>query len=257
MFELRNPVWREVPALRDLWKEAFGDGDAFLDAFFYTAFAPERSLIADVEGEIAAALFWFFCEYAGGRLGYLYGVCTRAAYRGRGFCRKLMAAAEKTLAAQGCAGVILVPGSEALASMYAAMGYVSCCPMAERRIYAGQTPLFVEPVSPETYGALRKNLLPMYGVRQEGVNLAFQARLGRLYQGMHCIFTIEQTGSKAMLKELLTDGANPEALAAGALAALQIDSAILRWAEVNGKMFAMFKPQKPCRVPDYFGLAFD
>lgn len=258
MFELRNPDLQDIPALRRLWREAFGDSDAFLDAFFQTAFAPARSLVAAVDKEIAAALFWFFCDYEQGKLAYLYGVCTGAAYRGQGFCHKLMAAAEKTLAAKGCVGTILVPGNEKLVSLYASMGHAPCCPVQEQRVFREKTPLAIAPVTPEEYAALRQNLLPPGGVRQEGASLAFQARLGNLYRVEHCIFAAEPLGSsRVILKELLTDGVPPEKLAGRILAFLQADEGILRCSSAEGKNFAMFRPLKPCQPPAYFGLAFD
>ena len=36
------PSHLQISDLRSLWKEAFGDGDVFLDAFFETAFTPRR-----------------------------------------------------------------------------------------------------------------------------------------------------------------------------------------------------------------------
>ena len=57
--EYRPAREEEVPALRELWKEAFGDGDQFLDQFFCGPFAPERSRVAVVDEAVAGALYWF------------------------------------------------------------------------------------------------------------------------------------------------------------------------------------------------------
>ena len=53
--EYRSAREGDVPALRELWKEAFGDGDRFLDQFFEGPFAPERSRVAVVEGADSGA----------------------------------------------------------------------------------------------------------------------------------------------------------------------------------------------------------
>ena len=54
-----------VPALRALWREAFGDGDEFLDTFFDTAFSKERCRVA-IDGErTVGALYWFDCSFKG------------------------------------------------------------------------------------------------------------------------------------------------------------------------------------------------
>ena len=50
-----HPTDAEISGLRQLWKEAFGDTDGFLDAFFSTGFSPERCLYAGEGGTVAAA----------------------------------------------------------------------------------------------------------------------------------------------------------------------------------------------------------
>ena len=46
----------QIPALRALWREAFGDSDAFLDTFFATGFSPDRCRCIVEGGEAQAAL---------------------------------------------------------------------------------------------------------------------------------------------------------------------------------------------------------
>ena len=84
-----NPT--QIPALRNLWKEAFGDTDAFLDTFFSTAFSEERCRLVTIEVDVAAALYWFDCLYMDQSAAYSYAVATATAYRGQGICHKLMA----------------------------------------------------------------------------------------------------------------------------------------------------------------------
>ena len=47
---IKSPETRHIPQLRQLWKEAFGDTDDFLDVFFSVAFAPERSRCVILDG---------------------------------------------------------------------------------------------------------------------------------------------------------------------------------------------------------------
>ena len=79
------PQAEQLPALRQLWKQAFGDTDAFLDIFFSTAFSPERCRCVVTDGEVAAALYWFSCEADGQPLAYLYAVATAERFRGQYF----------------------------------------------------------------------------------------------------------------------------------------------------------------------------
>ena len=66
----------QIPQLRQLWQEAFGDSDAFLDSFFSLSFAPERCRCVTEENHVTAALYWFDCSCHGGKMAYLYAVAT-------------------------------------------------------------------------------------------------------------------------------------------------------------------------------------
>ena len=69
--KIDHPAFEQVPGLRQLWQEAFGDSDAFLDGFFDTGFSPRRCLCV-TDGEPVAAVYWFDCRFAGEKLAYLY-----------------------------------------------------------------------------------------------------------------------------------------------------------------------------------------
>jgi hypothetical protein len=73
---INAPTLDLIPALRGLWKEAFGDSDDFLDMFWRTAFSYDRCRCVTVDGEVAAALYWFDCECRGERVAYIYAVAT-------------------------------------------------------------------------------------------------------------------------------------------------------------------------------------
>ena len=62
---IKAPQPSHIPALRTLWKDIFGDTDAFLDSFFSTAFSPNRSLCAIIDDQIVGMLYWFDCTYSG------------------------------------------------------------------------------------------------------------------------------------------------------------------------------------------------
>ena len=88
-----QPALAHIPALRQLWQEAFGDSNAFLDGFFDTAFSPDRCLCV-FEEDLAAAVYWFDCRFAGRKIAYLYALATKKSHRGRGIARAL---AEETV----------------------------------------------------------------------------------------------------------------------------------------------------------------
>ena len=88
-----------IPSLRDLWKAAFGDTDAFLDDFFSTAYAPHRCRCIVMDGQVAAALYWLDCACEGRKLAYIYAVATHPHHRGKGLCRTLMSETMEVLRA--------------------------------------------------------------------------------------------------------------------------------------------------------------
>ena len=112
------PQQEQIDQLRTLWKQAFGDTDAFLDGFFATGFDRRRCRCVTWNDRVAAALYWFDCHWEGKKLAYIYAVATDEAFRGKGFCRNLMEDTHTHLEKLGYRGAVLVPGSLELFGMY-------------------------------------------------------------------------------------------------------------------------------------------
>lgn len=202
MTDFRYTTKKDRPALTKLWQEAFGDEIGYIDAFFETAYAPERSRVAVIDGEIAGMHFWFDCQLDGQKLAYLYAVATDKRFRGRGVATKLMEDGERLLKEHGYAGAILSPGSESLFRFYAGRGYETVGFRSEDRIQAG-TPIPIREVGEQEYAALRRGMLPENGVRQEGENLRFLHRFSRFYAGEGFCGVVY--GREAFLPEYLGD----------------------------------------------------
>ncbi|MBO5322995.1 MAG: GNAT family N-acetyltransferase [Oscillospiraceae bacterium] len=241
----------QTTGLRQLWKEAFGDSDAFLDVFFSHGYSPRRCRCITDDGQVAAALYWFDCSFAGKKIAYLYAVATAVSHRGKGLCRKLMADTHALLANQGYAGAILVPGEGSLFDFYAAMGYetISCADTI--RCIAGEKPVPVAKLSPETYAARRWQLLPEKGVLQEGENLTFLAEICTLYGGDGWIMAASTEEKALTAMEFLGDCA----AIPGILTALGKQEGTFR--TPGSAPFAMYLPFDGGAAPTYFGLAFD
>lgn len=238
------PSPEQAGDLRSLWKEAFGDSDAFLNKFWETAFAYDRCRCITVNGKVAAALYWMDCRCDGAPMAYVYAVATAKAHRGTGLCRALMEDTHRHLKNLGYAGCILVPGEKGLFSMYESMGYACFAGMDVLTVEAA-APISLRQVGAEAYSALRKAYLPPQGVQQEGLD--FLATYAKLLAGddFLCAWT-EDFGL-----ELL---GNSDA-APGILAAMGKKSGNFR-IPGNGR-FAMYHPLSDTPAPGYFGLAFD
>ena len=242
---LDHPKREQVPQLRCLWKEAFGDTDAFLDHFYSKAFSADRCLCATVDGEVAAMAYWFHCEaYA-----YIYAVATAEKHRGKGISHALMARIHEILTQRGYAGCLLVPGEESLRKFYRSMGYENCGGVAEFDAEAG-TPLPLRKLEPQEYATLRRQYLPAGGVAQEGVNLDFLACWATFYAAPNALVAAVWEDGKLLVLDLLGD----VQAAPGIVAALGADTG---WFRAPGeKPFAMHKPLNGNIPPKYFAFCF-
>ena len=249
--KIDRPAPGQIPALRALWKEAFGDSDAFLDCFFATAFSPHRCRCLWQAEQPAAALYWFDCAEGGRKFAYLYAVATAPSFRGQGLCRALMADTHAFLADAGYAGAILVPGEPALFAMYEKMGYSVFSGMDTLSCPAGEKPVKLREATPVEYALARRKYLPAGGVLQDGPSLAFLSRCAQLYIGPDFALAAEQRDGSLFGMELLGD---PNA-APGILAALCLEKGTFRIP--GSRPFAMYHPLTAAAAPAYFGLAFD
>ena len=244
-----TPATKDIPALRALWKQAFGDTEEFLDAFFSVAFSPNRCRCVFENDQLAATLYWFDCSWEDKNLAYLYAVATDTAFRGHGVCRALMEDTHTHLKKLGYYGCILVPCSRDLFAMYAKMGYTTCSCIREFECRAS-TPIPLRQLTAEEYASLRRQYLPAGGVVQEGETLALLQTQATFYAGENCVCIC--TGNQT-IRELLGD---TEA-APGILAALSCPEGRFR-IPGNETPFAMYHPlATDTATPSYFGLAMD
>ena len=246
------PAPRQLPQLRQLWQNAFGDTDDFLDCFYSTAYAPRRCRCVLAGEDVAAALYWIDCLLGNRKLAYIYAVATHPGHRGKGLCRMLMEDTHVLLAAQGYAGTVLVPQQESLRRMYAGMGYENAGGLTELHCMAEDPPAALRAVGPVEFAALRRKFMPENSVIQEGEGLHFLSLQLQFYAGDH--FLLAAYGQKDTLNgvELLGNiGSAP-----GILKALGYSHGVFR--TPGNSPFAMFHSLSgDCAPPAYFGFAFD
>ena len=247
------PLLSQVPQLRKLWQEAFGDSDAFLDGFCRTALSADRCRCATVDGRVVSAVYWFDCSCDGRPVAYLYALATAKDCRGRGIGRKLMDYVHEYLASLGYETVLLVPGEESLRRYYEAMGYRTCTAIREFACTGGPEDLQCRPVSADEYGRLRRELLPEGSVLQEKEGLDFLALQAKFYAGNGFLLAARKEAQTLFGLELLGD---PH-LAPAILRALGCSEGTFR-APGGEEPFAMALPlKKGAVIPKYFAFAFD
>lgn len=245
---IEAPHSRDIPALRRLWKEAFGDDDLFLDGFFGTAFSPQRCRCVFMGDRLAAALYWFDCSWEGKKIAYIYAVATDKAYRGRNLCRSLMEKTHEELLGSGYAGAALVPGNAGLFELYGKLGYRPFCPLHNNEISAGKTAIAVKKLTPKEFSIRRRDLLPEGGIIQEGVTLTYLACFTEFYEADGCVMCLSCEDDTAYFQEFLGD---PKKLP-GILAGLGVKKGAVHLP--GGKDSAMYYSPKE-EMPSYLGLS--
>lgn len=242
-----------IPALRGLWKEAFGDSDAFLDSFFTIAYAPDRCRCVVAEGGVEAALYWFDVFCRGQKFAYIYAVATASAARGKGLCRALMADTAALLKNSGYHGALLVPQDQGLQAMYGKMGYLPAASIDEFFCAAEDASLSLREITPGEYAALRPAALPEGGVELDGTDLAFLAAHARFYTGENLLAAVSREEEHLRVLEYLGSRAGAPAL----IAALGRTEATIR-TPGSSIPFAMYLPlTADCKKPNYFAFCFD
>ena len=244
--------YQDTTLLRRLWKQAFGDEDAFLDDFFRTAFSPDRCRALTVHGQLAAALYWFDCTYDGQRLAYLYAIATDEAFQKQGLCKALMENTHRHLQTLGYQSAILVPAGETLFSFYERLGYRNCTYVKEFTVQSTE-PIGLKQIDAAEYARLRTCYLPENAVIQEGITLDFLQTQVQFYAGADFVLCTAMDSGKLIVPELLGNSSHAPAITAA------LDASIGRFrVPGNEKPFAMYYPlSRSAAVPSYFGLALD
>ncbi|MBO5939076.1 MAG: GNAT family N-acetyltransferase [Clostridia bacterium] len=203
--ELDLPNQSDRKALRDLWKEAFGDTEEFLDLFERTAYSPDRCRQLTLDGRLAAALYWFDCEYQGAKIAYLYAIATAKEQRGMGLCRQLMENTHEHLRALGYAAALLVPSEPSLFGFYEKLGYKTATKVTEFSCAAADESIELLRIEKEEYAKLRRKILPSGGVIQEKENMTYLAAQAELYRGEQILLAARKENETLVGIELLGD----------------------------------------------------
>lgn len=251
----------DVPALKALWQEAFGDSAAEIDQFFDALYPAAIGFCAEEAGEVRAMLFalpqTIVKDEKQLKSAYLYAVATAAAYRGQGLCRALLAYAEKELRKRYFEAVMLSPATPELARFYASLGYqqqrdaqktVTACQAA-----AGEA----NPATAQDYAGLRETLLwDTAHVRFDKAQLEYAMAGAQAYclmagYDMGCAIAAPgKDGAPARVRELLPSErvlpALAEKLGAGEYE-ISAPCTMLKW---------LGQPY-PALEPVYLGLALD
>lgn len=245
-----NPKLEHIAGLRQLWKQAFGDSDEYLDLFFETGFSCDRCFCICLEDRPVAAVYTFDCQWQEKNVAYLYALAVDEQHRGQGLSRLLMSDVHGKLQGAGYAGALLEPASDWLAQYYATMGYRPCGGRQQITACAGGKPEPVQELGVLGYEQNRRALLPDGGVEQTGAVIRLLQRYAALYGGEDFVAAVSRQTPEVL--EYLGDRAKLP----GFLKALHMEQAQVRLPGPEPTaMYLDFAGNR--EVPTYFGLPMD
>ena len=251
---ISTPTTCDIPALRKLWQEAFGDINEFLDIFFKTAFDCDRCRCIFDSENIVAALYWFDCLHEDKPIAYIYAIATAISHRGQGLCHKLMHDTHLHLTNLGYQAAILVPGSKELFNFYEKLGYQTGSSIRNFDCEASRDDLALYPIDKYEYARLRKFLLPPGSVIQEKENLDFLQKQVTFYMGHGFLLAAYGENDTLHAIELLGDTSTAPAI----VNSLGFAKGIFR-TPGSSRPFTMYYPLNNSKLlsPNYFAFAFD
>ena len=250
---ISSPKRDDIPSLKALFAEAFGDEGGFIDTFFDTAFSENHARVIYKDNKIVAMLYWFDCEYSGGKLAYIYAVATAKEYRGRGVCKALMEFTHAHLSALGYIGAILKPAEDSLFDFYSRLGYKNATRISEISLKSATQGCQFSKISANEYARLRRDFLPSGGVIQEKVSIALLSQISEFIRGDGFILAYSKDGENLFGYELLgNDEKAPEILHS-----LGAKSGKFRIVgnQIPFTMWYQFDKNAP--VPEHLGFVFD
>ena len=219
-FRKMNP--NDIPQLKALWKEGFGDSEEEINAFFEKVWPNAGGFCAEENDRIVSMVFALpvTLSLAGEtkKAVYLYAVTTQEKFRRQGICKKLLAFAEKELKKKYVSCMLLVPEDDHLAAYYEGLGFsqtpsVQLLDLQEQK-QAGEA----AEISAQAYAGLRETILfDVPHVQYDKMLLSYEAAHYKFYQlqianSFGCAAVCAKEGG-CVVDELLPDAAFLPALA--------------------------------------------
>ncbi len=244
-----NPSPRHIPALRRIWKQAFGDSEEFLDCFFEIGFAYDRCRCVLLENEPAAVVYFFDCRWQDKKIAYLYALAVDEAHQKQGLSRLLLSDTHAHLQRSSYAGAIMEPASESLMEYYERLGYCRFGGRTEQVYEAGESPTDAVKLGDLGYEQARDVLLPPDAIRQEGAFTAMLHTQAEFYAGEDFVAAVSK--ESPMIYEFL---GNTEQLP-GLIRLLNLEKATVRLP--GGQPTAVYLSFSGEEIPTFFGLPLD
>lgn len=285
MSQIRQSTLADIPRLRTLWTQAFGDDEGYIDNFFDTYYQPHTVLLLEQDGAAQAMTAWFDTTLVLPRVGeyrtaYLYAVATDPQRRGQGLATRLLAGVDAWMQKLDIPLISTVPAEPSLHNFFARHGFAEYFTHQQLRWNPDDTTATsvlgaaVQQIDAAQYGVLRGQLLcntPHIALPQRALEYqagCCRASGGGLYRvdigtETAALCAEEMEDGQLLVKELLCPAQMRQVTLSAFARHVTNFSGIYRVAGA-GEKFGMLKSAFPERtIPKFIqntaflGLAFD
>lgn len=181
----------DLPQLRALWREAFGDSEAYMDLYFNHRFEPNETYILREDGEIvsmmtAMRVFLWAAEENTLPGRYIYAVATKKRCQGKGYSHRLDRFMAEALRKEGCCFTCLVPAEDSLRRFYRTQGYRETFPHYVGMVQRSHTdlPTDLQPCPFSLFWAMRTQFLKRMAPKKAALYHP-EPELSYVYQELH------------------------------------------------------------------------
>ena len=117
-------------AIRQLWKESFGDSDWFIAGFLEKFHTAERMLAIEENGKLVSMLHILPFRIGSYSIGYIYGIATAMETRQKGYATMLIRQAIELARDRKFNALALIPADQRLKEFYSRFGFTGEYPVS-------------------------------------------------------------------------------------------------------------------------------
>jgi len=161
-----------IAGLKEIWKNAFGDPDWYINFFFENRFEPENTMVFMEDGKPVSMFFMLPAQINSDgsykNAFYIYGVSTMGEYQGRGYSRALLKSLNDNMPT-GVSVTFLTPATSSLFDFYKKQNYKKAFSLKEMNLTAedlAEIPLYLGDLKSPTaaeYAACRDAAFDAHG----------------------------------------------------------------------------------------------
>lgn len=207
-FTLRHARETDMGDILFNWTTAFGDCVEFARSIITDCGLMDTALVAEMDGKAVSCIFAFDGLKLGGKtVSYLYALCTRGDYEGRGCGSALSRCAAEEAFSRGAEAVVLQPADEGLEKWYEKLGFSKLYATSDELIAIHEYPeKAVRELSGREYLALRggESRLPENLLRAQ--ETIFRYCGGGFLQLGEALLCVESDGYSLLIREANCEG---------------------------------------------------